>query len=192
MYPYEHADYINTLDTLTYKPPVQQDSSVQYHQHVDEQDEQARVKDRMARESLASELEAKNKLYQAHIRMQVQLQLQMQLQMQMQNQLYQQQPQQTNYYTQQHAHQQVYTQQMYQVQQQQHQQQQYQKHIQQQMHQVQLAEARIRNKEKLSKALQLPYGWQFDPNVPLVFFLFFFPSFSFSFFYSPLSFFVCT
>lgn len=43
----------------------------------------------------------------------------------------------------------------------------------QQVYQLQVAqqkrtEAYARNKEKLSQMTQLPYGWQFDPNVPLV------------------------
>lgn len=218
MFFYDQAGYVNTLDNLLYKQRGGLDSFPSpfgdYYQGGEEQKVSKEYMERVTRETL----EAKNKLFQAHMQQMRASQYQMVAQthsllsssyppafstqtpmqdpFQSQVQAFQpslsqstsaisssqvstmapqqqpQQPQQqmistTGYTTlpinnitttTQHA------QQLYQLQHQQ-------IHLQQmqhQLHQRQRAESYIRNKEKLERATQIPYGWQFDPSVRMV------------------------
>jgi hypothetical protein len=234
MYLYDQAGYMGTLDSMLYKQRLQDPSQHMYASHIDQlyQTDENKLKDYMERVTREN-LEAKNKLYQAHMRMQTQLQTpqvqqfanyspQDMYQTQMQSQLlqnYQQMAQQFQQNLYQQTPQQQLQQQL-QLQQQQLQQSFLQQKLPQshqallsqqplmqqpsplslqmvpttpayyvpsnmpsivpqqlnpqQLYQLQQAlqqkrtEAFARNKEKLTQMAQIPYGWQFDPNAPLV------------------------
>lgn len=206
-FPYQHTDYINTLETLIFQPDPQhlQLQAIKQeptYQHLQDRGDYA-LKEMMERPGMINELENKNKLFQAHMQMRIQSQL-LQNQMQLQYPFSQSYPplqsalpQYQQQYTQlqsyphlthslppspqlqqgspqqypQQQRQQPNFQQMQQMQQQmqQLQMQQVQLHQLQHIHtQKQKTEAAVRNKEKLSLAVQLPYGWRFDPTMPLV------------------------
>lgn len=218
---YDQSGYLNALDNMLYKQRMQEPTQQMYATQMEQyqQDEQNKLKGEMDRSR--ENLEAKHRVYQAHMRMQMQLQAQGHFYPQ---DMFQTQPPLQNYplqvqtsNLQQSPYQQIPSpqqlQQLQQIQQLQQQQQILQQkcspsQVQQQLLLQQLAqplqvvpttpysmpstpttpqqlttqqmfqlqqvlqqkktEAFSRNKEKLSQMAQIPYGWQFDPDVPLV------------------------
>lgn len=201
MFFYDQVGYVNTLDNLMYKQRAGLDPHyTEFYQGEEDQKLSKEYMDRVTRESL----EAKNKLFQAHMQQMRATQFQMgpyppgsypnqpqglqDIYSTQQQQGYQPSVQMTQSQTitispqpgmvpqQQQLVPAGYTlpinpltttqhaQQIYQLQHQQ-------IHLQQmqhQLHQRQRAESYIRNKEKLARAAEIPYGWQFDPNEKMV------------------------